>query len=86
MMRLNNRRRENMKKSFRIEGLGCANCAAKIQEGVGKIEGVKKAAVSFATAKLTVDCDGDGDALDRIVESIKEIVRDIEPDAELRQG
>ena len=38
-----------MKKIIKLEGLCCANCAAKIEEGVKKLDGVNNASLSFMT-------------------------------------
>ena len=70
-----------MKKAFRLEGLGCANCAAKMQEAIGKIDGVDSAAVNFATAKLVIV--GEDDRMESIVESARAIIKKIEPDVVL---
>ena len=51
-----------MKKTYKIE-VDCANCAAKVETAVGKLDGVHKATVNFLTQKLTVEADGDPDAL-----------------------
>ncbi|MBO5745343.1 MAG: cation transporter, partial [Clostridia bacterium] len=40
-----------MKKTFKMENLDCANCAAKMEEGIKKIEGVVNANVSFLLQK-----------------------------------
>ena len=42
-----------MKKTYLLDGLCCANCAAKIERGVAAIDGVTEASVSFLTTKLT---------------------------------
>lgn len=39
---------------FRIEGLDCADCAAKLETAVRKLDGVLFARLSFASATLTV--------------------------------
>ena len=44
-----------MKKTFILEDLDCANCAAKIENAVAAIEGVVSATVSFMTQKMTVE-------------------------------
>ena len=67
-----------MKKIFRLEGLDCANCAAKIQEGICKLDGVSKATVNFLTTKLTIECEDD--KADSIVDSAKMIINKLEPD------
>ena len=40
-----------MKKVFKLEGLNCAHCAAKIEEKSWKIEGVKSVMINFMTTK-----------------------------------
>ena len=44
-----------MKKKFKLEDLDCANCAAKMEEAIKKIDGVNDASVSFMNQKLTID-------------------------------
>ena len=56
-----------MKKTYKIE-VDCANCAAKVETAVGKLGGVHKATVNFLTQKLTVEADGDPDALLPLIE------------------
>ena len=46
-----------MKKRFKLEDLCCANCAAKMEAGIKKIDGVHDATVNFLTQKLSVDAD-----------------------------
>ena len=46
-----------MKKNFKLEGLDCANCAAKIEKNVKKLDGVKDATVSFFAQKLVLEAD-----------------------------
>ena len=51
-----------MKKTYKIE-VDCANCAAKVEAAVGKLDGVNRVTVNFLTQKLTIETDGDPDAL-----------------------
>ncbi len=46
-----------MKKTFRIEDLDCANCAAKLEKAINSIEGVKKASVSFIAQKMIIEAE-----------------------------
>lgn len=46
-----------MKKKFKMEDLDCANCAAKMEELIKKIEGVNEVSISFLAQKLTIDAD-----------------------------
>ncbi len=40
-----------MRKTFKLQNLECANCAAKMESDINKIEGVEKATISFMTQK-----------------------------------
>lgn len=51
------RSRKMIKKVFKMENLDCANCGAKMESGINKIEGVNKAVVSFMTQRLTIECE-----------------------------
>lgn len=51
-----------MKKSYRIE-VDCAYCAAKMESALQKLAGVQRATVSYLTQKLTVEAEGDPEAL-----------------------
>ena len=44
-----------MRKTFKVEGLDCANCAAQLEEAIKKVEGVDDATVNFITQKMTVE-------------------------------
>ncbi|HOV41324.1 MAG TPA: cation transporter, partial [Oscillospiraceae bacterium] len=44
-------------KSFKIEGMTCSACAARIERSIKKLDGVKEASVNFASEVLTVDFD-----------------------------
>ena len=69
-----------MKKSYKLENLDCANCAAKIEDAIKKIDGIKSASVSFFTQKIDIEFDGNEPTL---VAEIKKIISKIEPDCEL---
>ena len=46
-----------MKKKFKLTNLDCANCAAKMENAIKKIDGVRDANVSFMTQKMTIEAD-----------------------------
>lgn len=73
-----------MKKMFKLEGLDCANCAAKMQEGIGKIQGVSNATVNFITTKLVIE--GEDDKMDGIIEAAKAVIKKLEPDVVLKKA
>lgn len=44
-------------KSFAIEGMNCASCAAHVEKAAAKVEGISYASVNLATERLTVTYD-----------------------------
>lgn len=51
---------DNTKKEiFKVEGMTCASCAAAIEKGLGRLDGVESANVNFATETLNVEFDKD---------------------------
>lgn len=46
-----------MKKVFKMVDLDCANCAAKMEKEIRKIEGVTDVRISFLAQKLTLEAD-----------------------------
>ena len=71
-----------MKKKYTIEGLECANCAAKIEEALGKLDGVESATVSFLSEKVKFDLRDDVD-LDKLLAKANEIADKIEPGSKI---
>ena len=65
-----------MKKKFILNGLECANCAAKIEHAVNKLDGVKEATVNFMTQKLVIE--GEDEKMPIIIQEAEKIVKDIE--------
>lgn len=45
-----------MKRSFKLENLCCANCAAKIETSINKLDGVE-ASISFMTQRLNIEAE-----------------------------
>lgn len=72
-----------MKKSYMLDGLDCANCAAKMEKAINNLEEVKTATVNFMTAKLTIEADGDYDDL---ISKVEKVIRKIEPDVKIRKA
>ena len=67
-----------MKKTYKLTDLDCANCAAKMETAIKKIDGVSDASVSFMTQKLTVEADDD--RFDEIMKQIAKACKRVEPD------
>ena len=72
-----------MKKRYNLEDLDCANCAAKMEEAIKKIDGVNTATVSFLTQKMTVDAD---DArFEEIMDEVVAVCKKVEPDCKIKR-
>jgi copper chaperone CopZ len=71
-----------MKRIVKLEGLCCANCAAKIEEGVKKLSGVESASLSFMTQRLTMEIEEDKS--EEVMEATRKLANKIEPEAEFK--
>lgn len=71
-----------MKKKFKLTNLDCANCAAKMENAIRKIEGVTDANVSFMTQKLTIEADEA--RFDEIMKEADEACRKVDPDCTIQ--
>ncbi|MCI9425988.1 MAG: heavy-metal-associated domain-containing protein [Flavonifractor sp.] len=67
-----------MKKRFKLMDLDCANCAAKMEDAIKRIEGVNSCTVSFMTQKLTLDAEDI--RFDAILQEAIKVCKRIEPD------
>ena len=70
-----------MKKVFKLEGLNCAHCAAKIEEKVSKLEGVKSVVINFMTTKMTLESIDEN--IGDILEKVKKLINEVEPDVNM---
>ena len=70
-----------MKKVYKMQDLDCANCAAKMEDAIRRIEGVESVSVSYITQRLTLVA-GD-DKFDDIVRQAQKVCRRIEPDCRI---
>ena len=66
-----------MKKKFKCE-IDCANCAAKVEDAIRKMDGVNDVKVTFMTQKFMLDADDD--RFDEILAEAVKTGRRIEPD------
>ncbi len=70
-----------MKKKFKMIDLDCANCAAKMEDAIKKIDGVNDATVSFMMQKLTIDADEA--RFDEIMKEVAQVCKKVEPDCKI---
>ena len=67
-----------MKKKFKLQDLDCANCAAKMEDAIKKIDGVNDASVSFMTQKMSIDADDE--RFDAIMDEVVKVCSKVVPD------
>ena len=67
-----------MKKIIKLENLDCANCAAKMESAINKIEGVESATVNFMTQKIKLELREEN--YNTIMKEIKKVCKKVEPD------
>ena len=73
-----------MKKTFKLIDLDCANCAAKMESAIKKIDGVTDASVSFMAQKMTIEADSA--QFDSIMKQVVKACKKVEPDCEIVLG
>ncbi|MGN0658369.1 MAG: heavy metal translocating P-type ATPase [Emergencia sp.] len=49
-----------------LENLGCAHCAARMEDAIGQLPGVRSASITFATKQLRISADHPDDLLPQI--------------------
>ena len=67
-----------MKKKYNLTDLDCANCAAKMENAIKNIEGVKSASISFMTQKLVLEADDD--RFEAVLDEAQRACKKFEPD------
>ncbi len=67
-----------MKKTFKLQDLDCANCAAKMERGISKIDGVKQVNVNFLTQRMTTEADEA--TFEEIMDQVVKTCKKVEPD------
>lgn len=70
-----------MKKTYQLQELDCADCAAKIEDAISKLDGVESASVNFITQKLIITAEDH--RFETIIEQAKKVIHKIEPDCVL---
>ena len=70
-----------MKKVYKLEDLDWANCAAKMERAVAKIEGVESVSISFMGQRMAIDADEA--RFDEIMDKVVKACRKVEPDCRI---
>ncbi len=73
-----------MKRVYKLEGLDCADCAAKLERKLAAIEGITSANINFMTLKCTLEAEAE--KMNEIIDKAMEIISVEEPDVEVRRA
>ncbi|MCH4201112.1 MAG: cadmium-translocating P-type ATPase [Clostridium tyrobutyricum] len=73
-----------IKKELILDGLDCANCAAKIENKINGIDGINSALMNFVTKTLTIDV-GNNDDMEALLSQVRDVVKKLEPDVIVRE-
>lgn len=67
-----------MRKTFKLEELDCAVCAARMEKAVREIDGVTDASVSFAAQRMAIEAPDD--IFDEVLKKARKVCKRVEPD------
>lgn len=67
-----------MKKKFKLTDLDCANCAAKMETAIKKLDGVSDVSISFLMQKMTIEAEEEH--FDEIMKKVVEVCRKVDPE------
>ena len=70
-----------MKKVYKLQDLDCANCAAKMERAIAKIDGVDAVSISFMAQRMSIEADES--RLDEIMREVVKVCRKVEPDCRI---
>ena len=70
-----------MKKSFAMQDLDCANCAAKMEAAIKKLDGVNDCSVNFFAQKMILDADDT--RFEEIIKKAAAAIKKVDPDCRL---
>ena len=67
-----------MKFKYKIEGVDCPNCAAKLADKMAELEGIDSAAINFLSERITVESAlAESDWLDKVKKVAKDFDKNI---------
>lgn len=72
-----------MKIKYILEGLDCANCAAKMENEISKLKGINNVSISFMTTKMVLELVEEN--FEEILVNVEKIIKRIEPDVKVKR-
>lgn len=71
-----------MRKTYELEDLDCANCAAKMEAAINKMPEITKCTITFMTSRMAITVP-DGTDLDDLLPKIQKEINKVEPDCKV---
>ena len=73
-----------MKRVLKLEGLDCADCAAKLENMIKALEGVKNAGINFITLKCNVEAD-EAD-MEKVMQEVTKLIKLEHPEISVKRA
>lgn len=70
-----------MKKTYKLQDVDCANCAAKIENGIRKLADVTEVKVNFMGQRMILEAPDD--KFDAVLKQSKKVIKKIDPDVSI---
>ena len=70
-----------MKKNFKMQDLDCANCAAKMERAIAKIDGVTSVSISFMGQRMSIEAEES--CFEEVMEKVVKACKKVEPDCKI---
>lgn len=71
-----------MRKTFQLEELCCANCAAKMEHDINELPEVTKCVITFMTSRMSITIP-DGTDLDAVLDKAQKVMTRYEKDCRI---
>ena len=68
-----------MRKTYQLEDLECANCAAKMERDISAFPEVTKCTITFMTSRMSITVP-DGTDLEAVLDKAQQVMRSYEKD------
>lgn len=72
-----------MKKIYRLQNLDCAHCAAKMEKGILKMQGVRSVKVNFLSQKMELEAEDE--RYEDIYEEAVRLIHKYEPEVVVKK-
>lgn len=70
-----------MKRTYKMEELCCANCAAKMETAINKLDDVDTAVINFMSQRITIVADDD--KFENVLDQAQKVITKIERDCKI---